>query len=97
MKTENYFPLTVLSRHYNVELSFFFHLNEIGLIEIEMIEDAPSIDEERINELEKIIRLYNELDVNIEGIDVVLNLLHKIEIMQIELTAAKNRLRLYEL
>jgi len=96
MKTENFFPLTVLSNHYNVELSFFFHLSEIGLIEIKMIEEAPHIDEQRINELEKMIRLYNELEVNIEGIDVVFNLLHKIEMVQLELNAAKNRLRLFE-
>jgi hypothetical protein len=96
MKTENFFPLTVLSNHYNIELSFFFHLSEIGLIEIKMIEEAPHIDEQRINEVEKIIRLYNELELNIEGIDVVLNLLQKIETIQTELTATKNRLRLFE-
>jgi hypothetical protein len=42
------------------------------------------------------IRMHQELDVNIEGIDVVFNLLQKIDGLQNELTALKNRLRLYE-
>ena len=40
--------------------------------------------------------MHQELDVNIEGIDVVFNLLQKIDTLQKELTALKNRLNLYE-
>mgnify|MGYP000430098390 CR=1 FL=1 len=44
----------------------------------------------------KIIRLHNELNVNLEGIDVVFNLLEKEKQLRDELTALKNRIRLYE-
>ena len=40
--------------------------------------------------------MHQELDVNIEGIDVVFNLLQKIDDLQNELISVKNRLRLYE-
>ena len=40
--------------------------------------------------------MHQELDVTIEGIDVVFNLLQKIDALQKELTALKNRLNLYE-
>lgn len=82
--------------HYNIEISFVDALNKMGLIQIEIIEEKQFIHHEQINSLEKIIRLYNELNVNLEGIDVVFNLLEKEKQLKNELTILKNRLRLYE-
>jgi chaperone modulatory protein CbpM len=42
------------------------------------------------------IRIRQEMDLNIEGIDVVFNLLQKVETMQNELTQWQNKLRFYE-
>ena len=42
------------------------------------------------------MRLHYELDINMEGIDAISNLLLKIDNLQQELTAAKNKLRLFE-
>ncbi|WP_040473948.1 chaperone modulator CbpM [Flavobacterium frigoris] len=96
MSTENFIPLENLCTHYNVELSFFSNLNEIGLIEIQMVEQIQYIHQDSIYEIEKMIRMHQELDVNLEGIDVVFNLLQKIDSLKEELTAVRNRLRLYE-
>ena len=96
MNTENLIPLTQLCLHYQVELSFFSSLNEIGLIEIEILEQSEYLHQDKINDVEKMIRLYHELNVNPEGIDVVFNLLQKVEALQHELISVTNRLRLYE-
>ena len=96
MNTENLIPLTQLCLHYQVELSFFSSLNEIGLIEIEILEQSEYLHQDKINDFEKMIRLYHELNVNPEGIDVVFNLLQKVEALQHELISVTNRLRLYE-
>lgn len=96
MNTENLIPLTQLCLHYQVELSFFSSLNEIGLIEIETIEQSQFLHPDKINDVEKMIRLYHELNVNLEGIDVVFNLLQKVEALQDELISVKNRLQAYE-
>lgn len=96
MSTENFISLETLCTHYNVELSFFSNLNEIGLIEIQMVQDIQYVHQDSIYEIEKMIRMYQELDVNLEGIDVVFNLLQKIDSLKKELTAVRNRLRLYE-
>lgn len=96
MKTENLIPLSTLYMHYDVEMSFFFNLNEMGLIEILTIDETKYIYPESIYEIEKMIRMHQELEVNIQGIDVVLNLLQKIEDLQNELGSVKNRLGLYE-
>jgi chaperone modulatory protein CbpM len=93
---ENLIPIPEMCSHYSVELSFFTNLSEMGLLEIKTIESKQYIDSNAIYEIEKMIRMHQELDVNIEGIDVVFNLLQKIDVLQNELTALKNRLRLYE-
>jgi hypothetical protein len=93
---ENLIPIPELCNHYTVELSFFTNLSEMGLLEIKTIESKQYIDSDAIYEIEKMIRMHQELDVNIAGIDVVFNLLQKIDGLQNELTALKNRLRLYE-
>ena len=96
MKTDNLILLKTVSSHYQVELSFFNHLHDLGLIEIEIMEQSPYVHENQIHNLERMIRMHHELDVNPEGIDVVFNLLQKIEHLQKDLIAAQNRLRLYE-
>lgn len=96
MKTHKRIFLQTISSHYQVELSFLNHLHDLGLIEIEFMEQSPCISENQINNLERMIRLHHELEVNPEGIDVVFNLLQKIEHLQRDLKAIQNRLRLYE-
>lgn len=96
MNTDNLILLKTVCSNYQVELSFFTHLNEIGLIEIEIIEQTPYIHESQIEDIERMIRLYHELEINPEGIDVVLNLLQKIDRLQKDLIVTKNRLNLYE-
>ena len=96
MSTENFIPINTLCTHYKVEMSFFSNLNENGLLEITTIDDTHYVHFEKISDIEKIIRMHNELDVNIEGIDVVFNLLEKIDNLQNELISLKNRLRFYE-
>ncbi|AUC85050.1 MerR family transcriptional regulator [Polaribacter sp. ALD11] len=89
-------PTQTICTHYNIEISFVDTLNQMGLIQIEIIEQEQFIHQEQIGNLEKIIRLYNELHVNLEGIDVVLNLLNKEKELKNEVISLKNRLRLYE-
>ena len=96
MNLDHFIPVKTLCIHYKIDQSFFGSLDEIGLIEIQIIEQTPYIHQDTITEIEKIIRMHQELEVNLEGIDVVFNLLQKIDHLQAELNTAKNRLKLYE-
>lgn len=96
MENENLIPVIVFCKHYNVELNFIVSLNEIGLLEITTIEETQYLYERQLAEAEKIINLHNELGINIEGIDVIINLLQKVDELQSELKLLKNRLSLYE-
>ena len=96
MNLENLIPIPQLCSHYELEMSFFVNLNEIGLLQITTVETTSYIDLDSIQKIEKIIHLHQDLEVNIEGIDVVFNLLQKMDSLQNEVTALKNRLRLHE-
>ena len=85
-----------LCSHYRLEVSFFDDLDNIGLIKIEMFEQQKFIHRDGINDLEKMIRLHHELNVNVEGIDIVFNLLQNEKTLREEINTLKNRLRLYE-
>jgi hypothetical protein len=88
--------IKTLCVHYKVEISFFKELQSIGLIEIEQLENDEFIHEEKIGDVEKMIRIHHELNVNIEGIDVVFNLLQKEMQLRDEVQVLRNRLRFYE-
>ncbi|HAH23230.1 MAG TPA: MerR family transcriptional regulator [Prolixibacteraceae bacterium] len=81
---------------HNIEVSFIHSLEETGLIEVTTIEETGFIPVSQLQQLEKMVHLYNELGINIEGIDTINHLLHRIIDLQDEVTGLKNRLRLFE-
>ena len=92
----NLIAITTLCSHYEIEFSFIDALRKTGLIQIVIIEQNQFIDQDQISDLEKMIRLHNELNVNIEGIDVVFNLLEKEKQLREELIVLRNKLRFFE-
>ena len=93
MKTDNLVRIDHCCEHYKVEFSFVNSLQEFGLIKIVVIEDAKYLSHEDLKELEKLIRLHYELGINMEGIDVISNLLKQITDLQQELKTTTIRLR----
>jgi hypothetical protein len=81
--------------NHNVEISFLNLLQENGLIEISTIESTYFVEKEQLPQLEKYVRFYYDLDINLEGIETINYLLEKIENLQNENIALKNRLRFY--
>lgn len=81
---------------HHIEVAFIQSLEETGLIEIENIEETGFIPESQLPQLERMVRLHNELDINIEGIDTINNLLNRILELQEEVLMLRNRLRFFE-
>ncbi len=96
MKNDDLLPVELLCTQYNIEVSFITSLTEFGLIEIIKVEETNYLYKTQIKDLEKLIRLHYELDINMEGIDAISHLLRRVDNLHEELTALKNRLRLYE-
>ena len=96
MITQDLIPAQTLCTHYSIEISFVDSLSKMGLIHIQSIEQSPYIHLDQIGDLEKILRLHNELNVNLEGIDIVFNLLKKEKELRQELITLRNRLSRFE-
>ncbi len=97
MQTENLIAIDVFCSNHNIEISFISSLRETGLIEITTIEEAWYIDAAQLQQLEKFIHFYYDLDINLEGIESITHLLEHINAMQDEIVVLRNKLRLYEL
>jgi len=96
MNASNLIPIKQFCERYEIEFSFINSLNDYGLIEITYIEKDQFIEIEKIQEVEKLIRLHDELGVNLEGIDIITNLMQKIENLQNEIITIQNKLSIYE-
>ena len=62
--------------HYEVELNFIDSLEEYGLIQLVVMDNTKYLSPDDLQYVEKMIRLKYELGINMEGIDVINNLLH---------------------
>lgn len=96
MKKENLIPAEEICVRYKVERHFVTFLKESGIIEIISIEETEYIDCNQLNQFEKMMRLHHDLDINLEGLEAIHHLLHKVNKLQKDNRRLKNRLGLYE-
>lgn len=96
MKTDYLIAVDEFCSSHDIEIAFISSLRETGLIEITRIEEAEFLDAEQLRELEKYIRFYYELNINLEGIDSIRHLLRRVNEMRDEIILLRNRLRIYE-
>src|SRR5450759_158495 len=97
MQTEYLIAVDKFCANHNIEISFISSLQQTGLIEITTIKETGFINAGQLQQLEKFILLYYELDINLEGIETITHLLQRINSLQDEIIALRNRLRLYEI
>ena len=96
MQTEYLIAIDEFCAKHEIDVSFINSLQETGLIEITKIEETGFIPVDQIQQLEKFIRLYYELDINIEGIETISHMLQRVNTLQDQIIQLTNRLRLYE-
>ena len=96
MQTENMIVLDEFCSNHEVEVSFIRSLEEYGLIETIIVNKTVCVRGNELSKLEQIVRLHQELNINPEGIDAIHILLKRIESMQNEITALRNKLDFYQ-
>tara|TARA_R100000789_G_scaffold40954_1_gene42623 strand:- start:63 stop:353 length:291 start_codon:yes stop_codon:yes gene_type:complete len=96
MKKENLIPADEICIRYKVEHQFVTSLNESGIIKIVRIEETEYVDCNELGQLEKMMRLHQDLDINLEGLEAIHHLLNKLNQLQKDNRRLKNRLGLYE-
>lgn len=97
MPKEQLIPADEFCASHHIEISFIRSLQQSGVIEMTVTEDAQFIHADKLQQLEKIVRMFYEMDINLEGIETITHLLNRINSMQHEITALKNKLRFYEM
>jgi chaperone modulatory protein CbpM len=96
MEPQQLIPASDFCVHYHIEVSFLHTLQDYGLLRMTTQNETAFIDADDMSDVERIIHLHQDLDINMEGIDAILQLLKRLERTQEELTTLRNKLRLYE-
>ncbi|MBK5719576.1 chaperone modulator CbpM [Dysgonomonas sp. Marseille-P4677] len=79
-----------------VEPDFIIQLENEGLIQVSVVEEERYIHISQLKNLDQYVRWYYDLSINVEGIDVIQNLLDKIDEMQNEIHRLKEQIRLID-
>ncbi|HEY8782968.1 MAG TPA: chaperone modulator CbpM [Mucilaginibacter sp.] len=85
--------ITDICTYHEVEYTFISSLNEAGLVELKVINEAAYIPESDLQRLEKMIRMHRELEINVAGIEAITHLLERLERLQEEIRLLRNRVR----
>lgn len=96
MQTEYLISIDEFCASHSIEISFINSLQHNGLIDITTVKETNFIEADQLQQVEKFIRFYYDLDINLEGIETITHLLQRIGAMQEEIISLRNRLRLYE-
>ncbi|MFG4001727.1 chaperone modulator CbpM [Flavobacterium aquidurense] len=96
MNSKDLIQIKQFCLYHEIENTFITELDNYGLVKIIILEEDEYLQPEQLPTVEKMIRLHYDLKINLEGIDVIANLLDKIEVLQQNLTTTQNKLRLYE-
>jgi hypothetical protein len=83
------FRVIDICRTNNIERTFVHELHNNGLIEIIVQEEQEFLEEEQVYHVERFSTWHYELDLNVQGIEVVSNLIDKIDELQRELRSLK--------
>jgi hypothetical protein len=96
MLTEDMIPAETFCIHHNIEMAFIYSLKNSGLVEIAVIEERTFVPLSQLPQLEKVVRLYHEMDINLEGIETISYLLQRMNEMQQKIVQLSNKLSRYE-
>ncbi|MCG7281953.1 chaperone modulator CbpM [Chryseobacterium taklimakanense] len=73
-----------LVKIYNIEVTFFDELEEYGLVTTQTENNIKYLLYEELPQFEKFANWHYDLEVNMPGLEVINNLLHKINALQDE-------------
>jgi hypothetical protein len=96
MKQEDLISVVEFCRIYSVETAFVRALQEAELIDIVAVSDDLYIRYDQLPLLERLTRFHYDLDINLEGIEVISRLLRRIDDMHGEIIALRNKVRRFE-
>jgi hypothetical protein len=93
MDNKDLVPIEVFCSTCHVKATLIDSLEESGLVQITVVERRRYIAPEQLGELEKMVRLHEDLGINVPGIEAIHHMLGRMEHLQEELVRLRNRLR----
>ena len=91
MEQEQLIAADIICAHHKIDQTFIISLESSGLIEVTRVEEQVFVHPSQLNDLEKFIFFHYELDINMEGIEAIANLLHRMQDMQQELSLLRRK------
>ncbi len=83
-------------KSHEIEQSFMIQLQEYDLIELRVVDSDTFIALEEMPKVEKMIRLHQDLSINIEGIEAIYHLLERNKKKQQKIRVLHQKLRIHE-
>ena len=83
------FKIVDVCHSHQIETTFIKELHDNGLIQITVVESQEYIDEDQLPLIERYTNLYYDLELNMQGLEIVENLLQRIQALQDEIIRLK--------
>lgn len=96
MQTDQMILAQTFCNHYSIEISFVEMLSQMGLVQLTSIEEQSYIPFDELPRLEQLKSLHFDLDINLQDMDIVCNLLEKMQQLSQENAFLRNKLTFYE-
>lgn len=80
---------------YEVEESFIEALHDSGLIHV-IHEEERFIEYDELADLEQFVRWHYDMDINVQGIEALHHMLHRIRMLQSEMEELRKELQFYK-
>ncbi len=91
--TRKYITLQQFADFHQISVTLIMEFADFGLIEIRHTESTPCIYSDDMEKCERAIRIYKELGVNKEGIEIILEMRERQAEMQKELYRLRHLLK----
>lgn len=96
MESAKFIAINEFCSCWDIDVLFVNSLQEKGLIELVVMQETTLIDTGQLVQLEKLVRFHYEMEINLEGIETIVHLLQRVDLMQGQIVNLGNRLSLYE-
>lgn len=96
MEHTNFIAAKDLCTVYGMDYNFIIAIKEAGLLEFKEENQDLFVEENLLENFDKLWRLHYEMEINVEGMETINHLLHQLHLLQIELKSAQAKIQFYE-
>ncbi|UWX56225.1 chaperone modulator CbpM [Maribacter litopenaei] len=96
MEQSTFIYIEEFCTHHNIEVSLVHQLVEFEILSLEKTDDREVIEISELPKLEKMVRLYHELEINPQGLHAIHHLLEQVNNLQEEVLTLRRRLNRFE-